>query len=423
MTFGSGRSLAALLVVAGLAMTEERHRPRPLSWLATKGVEVVDIDDVLSTIDIDAVLERVDINALAQRVDLDALLAEVDLQAMLERVDLNVLLTDVDLNALLAEVDLDALLASVDINALLDRVDPNPILDRVDPDRLLDRVDPDRLLDRVDPNRLLDRVDPDRLLDRVDVDRLMDRVDVPAIVERAGIAEIVQESTGAVAGSVLDVARRTLVGVDAIIERTAYRLIGKDPATRPTGPRELDGMRRISEGRADVTGRYAGPVSRVAAFGIDMAVVFWVFTLSTAALAWIASSIGVSPPEWAQSVWFGLILFWLWAFLYWWMGLGLTGRTVGKGVLGLRVVQDDGDPITGREAVVRTLVMPLSFATLLFGIIVVLFSPRRRTLHDWAAHTCEVYDWGDRPAELPAPLTAWVARRTAGTDEGGGEAQ
>jgi hypothetical protein len=25
--------------------------------------------------------------------------------------------------------------------------------------------------------------------------------------------------------------------------------------------------------------------------------------------------------------------------------------------------------------------------------------------------TCEVYDWGDRPAELPAPLTAWIERR------------
>jgi uncharacterized RDD family membrane protein YckC len=40
-----------------------------------------------------------------------------------------------------------------------------------------------------------------------------------------------------------------------------------------------------------------------------------------------------------------------------------------------------------------------------------LVSPERRTLHDAAARTAVVYDWGDRPADIPAPLAAWIETR------------
>jgi hypothetical protein len=34
----------------------------------------------------------------------------------------------------------------------------------------------------------------------------------------------------------------------------------------------------------------------------------------------------------------------------------------------------------------------------------------RRALHDVLAGSAVVYDWGDRPAEMPAPITRWFAR-------------
>ena len=356
-------------VLAAAAMAQESRRPRPLSWLATKGVEAVDLDEVLAEMDLDALLEGVDIDALVQRIDIDTLVQKIDINTLVQRIDIDTLVQKIDIDAVVQQIDLDTLLAGVDVDALVDRID---------------------------------------------VDRVLDRVDVPALVDRAGIAEIVQESTGAVAGSVLDVVRRTLVGVDAIIERAAYRLTGRDPGTRPTGPPQLvDRDSGAPASHGEVTGRYAGPASRLAAFGLDSAIIFWTFTLGTAGLTWILTSIGVTTPDWTSGTAVGFVAFVLWYFVYWWIGLSLTGRTVGKGVLGLRVVQAEGGPVTGAEAAVRTLVMPLSFATFFVGVVVVLLSPRRRTLHDWAARTCEVYDWGDRPAELPAPLTAWVARREA----------
>ncbi len=313
-------------------------------------------------------------------------------------------------------IDIDTLVQRIDIDTLVQRIDIDTLVQRIDIDTLVQRIDIDAVVQQIDMDTLLAEVDLDALVDRVDVDRVLDRVDVPALVDRAGIAEIVQESTGAVAGSVLDIARRTLVGVDAIVESAAYRLTRRDPAARPAGPAALIGA---DPKAGEVTGRYAGPLSRVAAFGLDSAIIFWSFTLGSAGLTWILSIIGVTVPDLVSGRTVGIFAFVSWYFLYWWIGLSLTGRTVGKGVVGLRVVELDGDPVSGRDAALRTLAMPLSFATFFIGVVVVLVSPRRRTLHDWVGRTCEVYDWGDRPAELPAPLTAWVARReaTMGIDE------
>jgi hypothetical protein len=89
----------------------------------------------------------------------------------------------------------------------------------------------------------------------------------------------------------------------------------------------------------------------------------------------------------------------------------LTGRTVAKAVVGLRVVRRDGSPLRVRQAVVRVLVLPISFILLGLGLIGAVFGRHRRTLHDLAAGSVEVIDWGDRPAALPTPLNNWLEQR------------
>ena len=101
----------------------------------------------------------------------------------------------------------------------------------------------------------------------------------------------------------------------------------------------------------------------------------------------------------------------LWVYSYFAFSLAIAARTIGKGVVGLRVVARDGSPMHGRQGLVRTLVEPFSFLFLGLGCLVMLISPERRTLHDAAAKTAVVYDWGDRPADIPAPLTNWIERR------------
>lgn len=326
----------------------------------------------------------------------------------------------VDPDAVIERVDVEAVLERIDVNALLDRVDIDRLLARTDVNALLDRVDIDRLLARIDVNELLDEVDVDRLLSRVDIDALVARVDVKEVADRAGIPDIVRESTGELAGSAVDVFRRQLVALDTIVGGGAYRLFGRDPATRPSSPPGLEapvGLGR--KGRGQVTGHYAGPLSRLGAFLIDVAIVWFGFVLTAAGISFIVDFItrdegtpdlGLGPV--------GLALLGLGAFAYLWLSLAIAGRTAGMGLVGIRVVDRQGPPLNGRQALIRTLVFPFSFLILGLGFIGIFTSPERRTLHDAAAGSVVVYDWGDRPAEMPAPLTQWVTRHREEQDFG-----
>lgn len=297
--------------------------------------------------------------------------------------------------------------------AVVGMVDVNAVIDGIDVNELLARIDVNALLDQVDIDRLLARVDIDTLLDRVDVDRLMARVDVRALAERAEIPDLVRESTGELAGSALDVFRRQIVGLDAIVGSGAYRLTGSDPAERPASPPELATAAELGrKGRGRVTGHYAGPLSRLAAFVIDAIIVWGAWVVMGAGVAFIAALLLGAERTASNTVGIvGLSILAAWAFLYFSVSLAIAGRTVGMGVVGIRVVERSGEPLSGRAAFVRTLVFPFSFLILGLGFLGVFTSPERRTMHDAAAGSVVVYDWGDRPAEMPAPLTSWVMRR------------
>lgn len=371
------------------------------------------MDALLEDVDIDALVERIDFDQLLDGIDLDRVLARIDLDAVLERIDLNEALDRVDANRLLDGVDANRLLDRIDVNALLDRVDPDRLLDRVDPDRLLDRVNPDELLARVDPNELIARTDLNAALDKVDIDKVMDRVDVEKVIDRAGIPEIVRESTGHMAESMLDTVRRQLVAVDQVIMRVTLKLTLRGGGQIPAGPPAL--MRTGStdgEFSGQVTGHYAGPVSRLVGFIIDVFAVFGGFTLFSAGIIFVFSDLlGQTGFAFSTGALLGLLLFTTWAFFYGSISLAVAGRTFGMGVVGLRVVSKEGLPLHLGQAVVRVLSMPLSFFFFGLGFIGLLIGKRRRALHDVIAGAVVVYDWGDRPAEMSAPLTRWLVKR------------
>jgi uncharacterized RDD family membrane protein YckC len=162
-----------------------------------------------------------------------------------------------------------------------------------------------------------------------------------------------------------------------------------------------------------VSGHYAGPVSRALAIAIDIAASSALFALGSATLAWVARttlSIEITPDR-AAPVWIGIFTIWL--FLYFWVGLALVGKTIGKAILGLRVVDRNGSPLTPLRAGVRVIIQPLSFALVGLGLVGAVVGRERRTLHDVVAGTVVVYDWGSRSAELPTFMSMWLDRRSA----------
>jgi uncharacterized RDD family membrane protein YckC len=255
------------------------------------------------------------------------------------------------------------------------------------------------------------------MMSRVDIDAIVDRVDIERLVQRADLAAVMAQSTRGITGNMVDLARRQIAGIDEIVTRVAARLVRRDPAIDPDGPPASIDRRpspRRRHDRASVTGHYAGPVARAAAFGLDVWAVVFLFGVFTAMASWMLNLLfgddhledGIAP------IWSALLLVG-WTFVYFVVPLTLTGRTFGKGVVGLRVVGAEGTPLPAGRAVVRVLVLPVSIALLGLGLVGAVFGRRRSTLHDVAARSAVVIDWGDRPADLPIKLDNWLTRRDA----------
>lgn len=97
------------------------------------------------------------------------------------------------------------------------------------------------------------------------------------------------------------------------------------------------------------------------------------------------------------------------------------GRTLGKLILGLRVVRDDGGPLAFRQALTRALVaLAIEWpgligapVTWLVTIFVMIASPLNKRLGDHVAGTIVIHErtpsaWGWVPA-MPYGLAAWAA--------------
>lgn len=77
----------------------------------------------------------------------------------------------------------------------------------------------------------------------------------------------------------------------------------------------------------------------------------------------------------------------------------VTGQTIGKRALGLRVVAADGGKLPLRRAALRLAGYVLSALPFYYGFLAMLFDKRRRTWHDRLARTLVVYAWEARPDE------------------------
>jgi uncharacterized RDD family membrane protein YckC len=318
---------------------------------------------------------------------------------VVDHVDVDHVVSKIDVDHIIDRVDVDAVLARVDINAVIDRVDVERLIDRVDIDQVLERVDLNALVGRIDINTLVERVDLNAVISRVDVNEVLARVDTDALVERTEIGALIARSTTGIFATVLDAVRRQIVTIDLVVQGLVDRVLRRKDRYYDDGTE--NGKRTFLPWRRDLAlqGTPAGPVSRLIAFLLDVFLVGILFVLLQRMFAltlevlvgrtWIASE---HRPVAALAVL-------LWTFAYFSVPLAVVGRTPGKGLLGLKVIQAEGGPLSGRRAAWRTLVFPLSFI-LLIGFIIGFLRADHRALHDLIARTREVYAWDARGAHL-----------------------
>jgi uncharacterized RDD family membrane protein YckC len=191
-------------------------------------------------------------------------------------------------------------------------------------------------------------------------------------------------------------------------------LLGRNLSEQPLGPPALVPTEKedrpvTASSRTKISGYYAGPVSRLLAYLIDSFLVFTGAGVISAALVGSINLVVACELEWDwRAGVLGILAFALWSFAYLWVGVAISGRTVGMSVVGIKVVGKEGRPVSPGHAAIRALLLPFSVISVI-GVLGAVFDARQRTFHDLAAKTAVVYDWGDRPAELPTPLSQWLS--------------
>jgi uncharacterized RDD family membrane protein YckC len=147
-------------------------------------------------------------------------------------------------------------------------------------------------------------------------------------------------------------------------------------------------------------GRYAGFVTRIGGFVIDMIVLLGLFALGGQVLEFLVGALSGAEFTLRDYPVLSVIGLVLWALLYCAYPLGVSGRTLGMAIVGVRAVRDDGSHLGSGRAVVRVLATPLSFLLLGLGFLLVLLRRDRRALHDLIGGTAVVYGWDARAARL-----------------------
>ena len=169
-------------------------------------------------------------------------------------------------------------------------------------------------------------------------------------------------------------------------------------------------------------GHYAGAVTRLAAYSLDLVVSTAVFALALAAISWGVRIITGHDVSWNRSNVVVAIIFVLWQFLYFGYCWAVSGRTPGMAVLGIRVVRADGAVLPAKQGVLRALVFPLSFLLFGLGFIGILVQREHRALQDLIAGSAVIYAWDARAARLRF-LARQAELTTSGNPPPGGSAE
>lgn len=180
------------------------------------------------------------------------------------------------------------------------------------------------------------------------------------------------------------------------------------------------GPRESREQAGPVYARYAGLVSRTMAMVVDLLIVGGVLIIGGMAVDFMARTSGLnqllgilsSAMPWLapagvflRSTLFELMITLGCLFLYFTFFYSFGGATIGKALMGLRVVTADGRRLRPRRAALRALAYAPSALALYLGFLAVLTDDRRRGWHDRIARTVVVYKWQARP-DSPPPARA-----------------
>lgn len=159
---------------------------------------------------------------------------------------------------------------------------------------------------------------------------------------------------------------------------------------------------------------YAGFVSRLIAMVVDLLIIATVWVTLGFALSFVGQTSGIGqivaflrgPFAWVTplqefllSAAFELGALLSLNFFYFTFFYTFGGATLGKYLMGLRVISNDGSPLKPHQAALRTVAYVASMLPVYVGFLNVLADDRRRAWHDILTRTVVVHSWYARPDE------------------------
>ena len=166
---------------------------------------------------------------------------------------------------------------------------------------------------------------------------------------------------------------------------------------------------RYAEARA-LQGHRAGFASRVVADVLDLGVA-WLLGLAMLLTVGVVRYLLTGPPlrvpvlpNWLDASAFAAV-----AVAYLTFSWAATGRSVGKQVAGLRVVERAGHRLSLWRSFTRAVLYVLFPA----GLLWILASRRNASLQDLIVRTAVVYDWAYHPADEASPTSDGRSPSTA----------
>ena len=121
--------------------------------------------------------------------------------------------------------------------------------------------------------------------------------------------------------------------------------------------------------------KYGGFWKRVLAYAIDNLLIY--------ALFWLIPGIDM------DNSWVNILIFLTWTAYFVWM-VGTYGATIGKMILKMKIVKENGKPLTYSDALLRELASYLSVLALGLGYFSIGWDPRKQGWHDKIAKTLVV---------------------------------
>lgn len=160
----------------------------------------------------------------------------------------------------------------------------------------------------------------------------------------------------------------------------------------------------------EIYGRYAGFVTRMMAFVIDLLIVTALLAILVEVLQLVSDALPLGRATETLLKLMMIAAAFVVQYTYYvgfWM---LAGQTPGKRIMGLRVVRTDGKRLTLLAASIRWVAYWLS-AILFLGFLWVIIDNRRQAWHDKLAGTMVVYAWPEEGLAGSAAMPVLDAMR------------